>query len=154
MSDSTLTRSERIRILLENYVDVEAGLRDRRGNGDHVPLMSACWNHPSYRQLDQLLGLLKDSQRNLYWHLSQTYFHAFTRRVLVCQHPRCEVTYPSWVNISFHSHGRRPVAVVPRAVRQVHPSVRGERVVEAIEWLEAGWLGDVFLPDELVHLAA
>jgi len=53
-----LTRRERIVVLLDNYTDVEAGLRDRKGEDVlHLPLMCKAWNHPSYRELDRLLGV-------------------------------------------------------------------------------------------------
>ena len=153
MSES---RTERIRILLDNYVDVEAqGLRDGMGQGgEHLPLMSRAWNHQSYAELDRLLGRMRDEVRSLYWQLSQVYFYAGTRRVLACANPRCEVTYPSWHDIAFHRHGHRHVQLVPKVVRTINPCVDRVQVSVAIGWLEGNWRGEVFLPDELVHLAA
>jgi len=62
-----LTRRERSVVLLDNYTDVGAGLRDRKGEDVlHLPLMCRAWNHPSYRELDRLLGRLKDERHRLY----------------------------------------------------------------------------------------
>ena len=155
MTETTTDRLERISILIDNYMDVEMqGLRDAGGNGEHLALMSRAWNHPSYRQLDILLGLMRDQQRGLYWHLAQSYFYAPTRRVLACAKPHCEATWPTWVTLSFHQHGRQHVPLVPRAIRQVNPVVDRVQVQDAFAWLEDRWLGEVYLPDELAHLAA
>jgi hypothetical protein len=105
-----VTRRERIVVLLDNYTDVEVGLRDRKGDAEHLPLMCRAWNHPSFRELDRLLGVMKDKRHPLYWHLSMTYFHARLRRVNVC--PRCRSVMPSWHSANFHKHGHSNVAVV------------------------------------------
>jgi hypothetical protein len=148
----TPSRRERIVVLLEWYVDVEAqGLRDGRGDGDHLPLMSRAWNHPSYRELDRLLGVMRDHRRHLYWHLSQTYFYAAKRQVLQC--PRCRGVMPAWHTANFHKHGHSNVAVVPRVVRVRRPEVRDAHVDEAVTWLEQQWSGELFLPDELMVAA-
>lgn len=140
-------------MLLDNYVDVESGMRDRRGTGEHVPLMCAAWNHPSYRELDRLLGVMKTERRHLYWHLSETYFRSSMRRVLQC--PRCRGIVPTWHSANFHKHGHSNVAVVPRVVRVIRESVEERQVALAVAWLDERWsLMDVFLPDELTHLAA
>lgn len=152
---STNGRVERLRILLENYVDVvEQGLRDQRGEGEHLPMMSRAWNHASYRELDRVLVQLREREPPLYWHLSQLYVYAPTRRVLVCANPHCTATFPSWVRVSFHKHGRRHVPFVPRVIRQPKVVVDDVQVGRAIAWLEREWQGEVFLPDELMHLAA
>ena len=147
----SLTRRERIVVLLDNYVDVEAGLRDRGSEGIHVPLMCSAWNHPSYRELDRLLGEMKDACQHLYWHLAQTYFHSSHRRVLQC--PRCKGIMPTWHSANFHKHGHSNVAVVPRVVRVIHQAVRNEHVEEAVVWLDENWRGDPSLPDELMVAA-
>lgn len=142
-------------LLLENYVDVEAsGLRDVRGDGEHLPLMSRCWNHPSYRELDRLLVALRDEHRHLYWHLAQTYFYSPQRRVRQC--PRCKVMMHSWTQSpNFHKHGRTDVPIVPRVVRILDSRVNSNYVARAVAWIDERWrLQDVFLPDELLPLVA
>jgi hypothetical protein len=149
------TRQERIVMLLENYVDVEAsGLRDQRGEGEHLPLMSRCWNHPSYVELDRLLDQLRTQRRHLYWHVSQRYFYSTQRRVLQC--PRCLGIMPSWhQSPNFHKHGHKNVAVVPRVVRVSHPDVHVGLVEQGVAWIDGAWaLQDVYLPDELLPLVA
>jgi hypothetical protein len=145
-----VTRRERIVVLLDNYVDVEAGLRDLKGESEHIPLMCRAWNHPSYRELDRLLGVMKDERHHLDWHLSNTYFHAPRRQVKMC--PRCRAVMPSWHSANFHKHGHSNVAVVPRVVRVVDTRVQDERVEEAVGWLEAEWKGEPYVPDDLLPL--
>jgi hypothetical protein len=146
-----LTQRERITILLEHYTDVEAGMRDRKGTGDHIPLMCAAYNHPSYQQLIHQLKQLRQHHRHLYWHLQQTYLTGQHRRVLHC--PRCSTTLPTWSHVSYHQHGRTIVAVVPRTIRVVHPRVHRAHVDTAIAWIDTHWHGTAFLPDELLPLA-
>jgi hypothetical protein len=71
-----------------------------------------------------------------------TYFHAPRRRVNVC--PRCKTVMPSWSSVNFHKHGHTNVAVVPRVVRIVDPSVREEQVEAAVGWLDAEWSGEPY----------
>lgn len=147
MSDSP--RRERIVVLLENYNDVEAGLRDSRGDGEHMPLMCAAWNHPSYQELDRLLGVMREQRAHLYWNLSETYFRSTKRRVLQC--PRCKGVVPTWFSGGhFHKHGNSNVAIVPKVVAVIHKNVRTGHVEQAIAWLDEQWHGEIFLPDELM----
>jgi hypothetical protein len=155
MAETGPTRRERLVVLLDNYVDVEAsGLRDQRGDGERLPLMSRCWNHASYRELDRLLSAMRDERRHLYWHLSQTYFYAPRRRVLQC--PRCLGIVPAWhQSPNFHKHGHKNVAVVPRVIRVPESGVHEAYVEQAVGWIDERWaLDDVFLPDELLPLVA
>lgn len=142
-------RRERIVVLLENYVDVVEGLRDRLGSGEHLPLMCRAWRVPAqgYPELDHQLGIMRASEPSLYWHLAQTYFHSTRRRVLEC--PRCRAVMPTWHSANFHKHGHSNVAVVPRVIRIVRSEVRAQSVEDAIDWLETNWRGEVFVPDEL-----
>ena len=145
-----MTRQERILVLLENYMDVVNGLRDRKGSGEHLPLMCRPWNKPAlgYPELQRLLDLLKVEQREMYRHLSQKYAHSPQRRVLQC--PRCQGVLPTWSSHNFHKHGHQNVAVVPRVLRVVPGWVKEERIQAAIEWLDGHWSGaGPFLPDEL-----
>lgn len=151
---SSVARRDRIVVLLENYVDVESGLRDRRGDGEHLPLMCRPWNQPrqGYPELDHQLGRMRDSEPTLYWHLSQTYFHSTRRRVLEC--PRCRGIVPTWHSVNFHKHGHSNVAIVPRVIRVVRSEVRTATVDDAVTWLERNWRGEVFIPDELLPAVA
>lgn len=150
---TTHTRRELIVVLLENYNDVEAGLRDVRGDGEHIPLMCRPWNQPrqGYPELDHQLGVMREQAPHLYWHLAETYFRATHRRVLQC--PRCRGVMPSWSSANFHKHGHTNVAVVPRVIRVVRAGVRAPIVEDAITWLERNWRGDPFIPDELLPAA-
>lgn len=73
-------RHETIRVLLDNYEDVLNGFRDTRGDGEHIPLMCAAFNHPSYRQLTRLLLKLRAQHPD--WH------HQLVARYLWAPHQR------------------------------------------------------------------
>ena len=148
-----MTRQERIRFLLENFQDVQAGVRDRGSGGDHVPLMCRAWNHPSYQELERLLPLLGIAARPLYRAIVGTFVHSRAVRRAVC--PRClAVQAPSFVG-ELHAHGnRKSAAFVARMVRVPLYPVAERDVDGAIEWLDANWRGGVFVPDELLPLVA
>ncbi len=74
------------------------------------------------------------------------------RRVNYC--PRCGLRVDVWSSQSFHKHGHKNVALVPRVLRVVSPQVRPELVDEAIAWLDERWRGEVYVPDELLPLVA
>lgn len=137
-------------MLLENYRDVEAGWRDQRGEGEHIPLMCRPWNMPAegYPELDHQLGCLKKQKPTYYWHLAETYFRSVRRRVNQC--PRCLGVQPSWSSVNFHKHGQSNVAVVPRVLIVTRGGVSPEMVSAAVDWLEVHWRGAVFVPSELV----
>lgn len=147
-SDSSAARRERIELLLEWFNDVEAGMRDIVGTGEHIPLMCRAWRKPvqGYPELRFQLGQLSGREPRMYRHLAWWYFHSSKRRASVC--PRCNVTMHASQN--FHKHGRDTVAVVPRMLRVHQGWVRRTVVDEAIDWLEANWRGAVFVPDELM----
>jgi hypothetical protein len=145
------TRRERIAFLLEHLEDVRAGVRDRGGEADHIPLMCAASNSPSYKELERLLPLLRAERPALAWHLRATYF-APRRRVLMC--PRCQGVVPSWSSVNFHKHAAKNVALVPRVLRVVPVRVRPRLVAEAVGWLDERWRGEVYVPDELLPLVA
>ena len=144
-----MTRRERIVVLLENYLDVVHGLRDRLGTGEHIPLMCRAWNKPKqgYPELERLLLNLKLERKDLHRHLAEKYARSPQRRVLVC--PRCRGVMPTWSSVHFHKHGHTNVAVVPRVLRVVPGWVEEERIEEAVGWLDERWHGEPFLPDEL-----
>jgi hypothetical protein len=141
-----VTRRERIAFLLEHLEDLRAGVRDRGAGAVHIPLMCAAWNSPSYRELERLLTLLLAERPRLASHLSRTYF-APRRRMLSC--PRCDGRVEVWSSASFHRHGGRNVALVPRVLRVVPLAVRAEVVEDALAWLDEHWQGDIFVPNEL-----
>jgi hypothetical protein len=114
-----VTRQERIAFLLEHLEDVRAGVRDRGAGAEHVPLMCAAWNSPSYRELERLLTLLLAEQPRLASHVSRTFF-APRRQVKQC--PRCRGVLPSRSSVNFHKHSHSNVALVPRVLRVVPPT--------------------------------
>jgi hypothetical protein len=144
-------RAELIDFLLQHLEDVRAGVRDQGEAGEHIPLMCACWNHPSYQKLEALLVRLRHEQPRLARHLLENYF-APRRRVLACG--GCGRMWDAWATVSFHRHGRKSIAVVPRVVRRTSPELRSELVSAGIMWLEREWQGEVYLPDELLGLAS
>jgi hypothetical protein len=149
-----MTRTERIIVLLENYVLVVSGPLDRQGDGEHLPLMNRAWNAPGYKELERLRLVMRTEQRTLYWHLASTYFWPATRRVLVCANPRCTITYPSWAKINFHQHGQRHTPLVPKVMRVTDNHVNPAIVEQAVGWLDEHWVGEPFIPDELLPVAA
>lgn len=140
-------RRERIALMLEWYNDVEAGMRDVLGSGDHIPLMCRAWRVPEqgYPELRYQLGQLHSLEPRLYKHLAWWYFHSTRKRASVC--PRCNTVMHHTRN--FHQHGRQSVAVVPRMLRVQPAWVRQSVVDDAVDWLETNWRGAVFVPDEL-----
>ena len=137
-------------VLLDNYVDVVNGLRDRLGTGDHIPLMCRSWNKPAqgYPELERLRLELRRLEPHLYWHLAETYFRPESRRVHQC--PRCRGVMPVWHSANFHRHGHTNVAVVPRVLRTISPAVQAHLVERGITWLDEHWSDPgPFIPDDL-----
>lgn len=150
-----LTRTERILLLLDNYVDVVNGLRDKQGTGEHIPLMCRAWNAPTlgYPELERLRLRMQDEQPHLYWHLAESYFRPASRRVLQC--PRCRGVMPTWWSGNFHKHQHSNVAVVPRVIRIIDEGVKPVLVAAAVAWLDAEWREPgPFVPDDLKVMAA
>jgi hypothetical protein len=151
----SMTRRETITILLENYVDVESGLRDRQGTGEHIPLMCRPWNKPrlGYPELVRLLTLMETAVPTLRRHVAHRYMGMDSKRELVC--PRCRGVMPAWSSVNFHKHGHSNVAVVPRVRRTVPAWVSDERIDQAVAWLDERWSEPgPFLPDELMAKGA
>lgn len=147
-----MTRTERIETLLYHYVDVENGLQDRAFRGDDfLPRMCRSWNHPSYVELRRLIGYLQQLEPRLYWHLSQKFFKYEVRRVARC--PRCTAIYPASMIGGMHKHGQRGVELRPHPYR-AHLPVNDRRVRQAIEWLAERFVGEPFIPDDLLLVAA
>jgi len=151
-----VTRRDRIVVLLEHYNDVQPGLVDTDGgdgSGGGGLLADGCWKHYSYRELERLLGVMRDTSRATYWHLAETYFWAPRRRVAYC--PSCRRSSPTSKIDTFHKHGHgRTFKLVPKAERMVSPRVRPKIVALAIDWLESNWNGEPLIPDDLLGVAA
>ncbi len=148
----TLTRRERIVVLLEHYQDALPGLvRGEWQSGEgHALLADEVWNHASYQQLERLRVRLRDEAPRPYWHLAETYFRAGRRRVASC--PRCERQAPPGRVGELCNHGKqhaKTVAMVPRVVRAISAAVRPEEVGLGITWLDHNWRGDPSLPPAL-----
>ena len=149
-----LTRSEKIRVLLEHYSDVVAGLRERGTGGEHIPLMCAAWNHVSYQQLEALRGEMRTGAPTLYRTVVAVYVYPRFVRRAVC--PRCDAVAPPQLvgELHRHGHGRKSAAFVARMVRvPLYPVDQGQ-VESAIGWLNERWKGGVFVPDELLPLVS
>lgn len=153
-------REHRIVILLENFMDVEHGLRDRTLGDDGVIGMCAAWNHPSYVQLRRLLPLMRDTREFDYWHVAERFIRCSSRRVLKC--PRCHATEVAssagfddeGLSSRYHKHGRDGVLMVPFALKEWSRAVDPVVVKRGVHWLANRWHGEPFLPDELLARAA
>lgn len=155
-----MTRKERIEVLLHNYVDVEIGLQDRNFRGDDfLPRMSRAWNHPSYRELRRVVKIMQDTEPRLFWPLAETFFRYQEVRIAEC--PKCHRRYnPSlaWDEEKgeggFCKHGGGAVKLRPSVVRKISQAVRPEELDKALDWLEAAFVGEPFIPDDLLALVA
>jgi hypothetical protein len=129
-----------------------------QADGGVLAMMNRAWNHPSYRELERLRVALRHQEPSLYWHLAQTYFFAPVQVRLVC--PHCWDTLrkrgESWPahssQLTHHHPSKGRIPLVPRSVRRVSQAVEPESVEEAIEWLDDRWVGDVFVPDDVLSV--
>lgn len=145
-----MSRRDRIITLLEHYLDVEIGLQDRAfRSDDFLPRMSRAWSHPSYVELRRLIAILQVTNLSLFRALQHTYFKYEERRVSYC--PRCGGTDAPGKIASLHRHGQRTVQLVPRTIR-VRKLVDKHELARAIDWLEASFQGEPFVPDDLLAL--
>lgn len=121
-----MTRLERISFLLEHYLDVLAGVRDRGSGGEHLPLMCAAWNSVSYQELERLLPLLSADARPLYRAVVGTYVYPRFVRRAVC--PNCHVVKPPALVGELHKHHhRKSTAFVASMVRvPLYPGAQGD----------------------------
>ena len=113
-----------------------------------IPLMCRAGTIPATESSNVSGYSCAHTECSMYWHLSQTFIHPEKRRVLQC--PRCQGTMPAWSSVNFHKHGRTNVAVVPRVFRVYPRGVRQARVNDAVAWLDAHWVGEPFVPDDLL----
>jgi hypothetical protein len=143
-------RLSSIKLLLDHYLDVVQGLRDR-GNGDEgLALMCDAWNGPGYRRLEERRKQMILEERSLYRHLHQAYFDQMSRyekRVLAC--PACEMRVPAWSSTTFHTHGRRHVRLAPRVDKVYVRPLNTEGLRRGEAWLERRWGRDILIPDIL-----
>ena len=148
-----VTRRERIAFLLDHFHDVLDGVRDRGSGGDHIPLMCRAWNAPSYQELERLLPLLGRDVRPFYRAVVGTYVYPRFVRRAVC--PKCRaVKAPALVG-ELHTHaGRKSSAFVARMVRVPLYPVEQRDVDGAIVWFDDHWIGEPYVPDELLPLVA
>jgi len=148
-----MTKRDRIVLLLEQYVAVQPGLVDTYGGEGGALHTAGCWKHHSYVELERVVGVLREADRELYWHLAETYFRATEKRVAYC--PRCRGTDHATMIGRPCAHGqkgRRHVASdnrIPKVVRVVSSRVQARLVGRAVDWLEYLWQGDPVIPQDL-----
>ena len=154
------TRREKILVLLENYLDVIQGLQDSGiSDGDVIWRMCRAYSHPSYRELERLRKVLRDSEPFIYWHLAETYFRASVLPAKVC--PHCWDTlkkrtewWPPHLGPDFHRHGGKTVSLVLRPVRRISQAIRPECVEQAVAWIDDHFRGEPFVPDDVLAVMA
>lgn len=154
-------RQEIIATLLEWYRDVLESWNDGNGAGDYgFPRLCPVYNHPSYRELDRLLDAMRSQAPELYWNITQRYLYAPTKVVLRCARcgPKPERTEAALLHVKdthqpagneevHHKHGGTLVKLNPVRVRVPSQAIRPELITAGIEWLDAQWRGEPFVPD-------
>jgi len=155
------TRQEIIATLLEWYEAVLYSWQDGLGSGDYgFPMANLVWRHPSYRELERLLIVMREDEPIIYWNVMQRYLYAPSKPVLRCSacgpapekvesallHARDEPLPPFGVD-KFHTHGRKVLTLRPVRVRVPSLAIRPELVTAGIEWLDEHWSGEPFVPD-------
>lgn len=156
-------RRGKVETLLEFMLDVELGLRDPLGTGEHIPLMCRAWNAPAYRRLRQLIAELGWADPVAKLHLSARYLAYTTRQVLRC--PTCRriesVSLPWKPIVAGDRRRRRPGIRVCHAcpgkprlrehVERVHPEwVEPAKVERGIVWLVEHFRCDPSLPEDVL----
>jgi len=134
------SRTELVRLLLDQYVDVERGIQESRGD-DPLALMCRAWNHPSFQRLIRLRLQLRDERPDLYWHVAETYLRCGFARALEC--PDCDRLESTHSGRTHHTHGTRVrprlVQLTLKRVRVVRSGVDLEKVEEGISWIAQNW---------------
>lgn len=147
-----------MRELLETYSDVAwpitPSLEERGGKAstrylDRSP--QDLWFQGSYRQLEAALQALRAGHAHVYWHVSQRYLVAPSKRGFGCPVCRRETDRPCWHKPGEQARLERfgPTDI---SVRRVHKGV-SPALVEAgldllVEWFRSEGVS-VFLPREL-----
>ena len=145
-------RKESIAVLLEHYRDVLDGIPDRehRGSDDLLALMCPAWNHRSYQQLERRLRDLKAERPKLHAKLETRYLRYTERRVAWCK--RCGEHPASHVgNVHRHPPGRS-VSLKPKMLRVLPRNDDPAGVAQALDWLEARWVGRADLPKAVFEI--
>lgn len=152
-------RQEIIATLLEWYEAVRESWNDGAGSGDYgLPMLCPVYNHPSYRELDRVLHEMRHAEPVLYRVITQRYLYAPTKVVLRCPkcgpkperieaaalHPKDTPQAPGGEDIH-HKHAGTLIKLNPVRVRVMQ--VKPELLVKGIEWLDANWQGEPFVPD-------
>jgi hypothetical protein len=147
-----VSRRERIVVLLDHYHDVQRGLWDGRADGGGVPLMCSVWNTPAYQRLEVLLRQLRRAEPRAWRAVYATYSEPSFRRRAWCS--SCDGVAPPEHVGGLHTHGRTVTVLHSRMVRVPLLPVEDVDVDIAVDWLEAHWAGGVFVPTELLGVAA
>lgn len=151
-------RLEVIGTLLEWYEAVLNSWHDVRAAGDHgYPRVCPVLNHPSYRELERLLPMLRDHDPVVYWDVAQRYLYAPSKVVLRCSscgpkpdHPSYGLLHPKDEVMGadrWHNHGRTVVQLRPARVRVPSKAIEPKHLTVGIAWLEENWRGEPFVPD-------
>lgn len=153
-------RQEIIATLLEWYEDVLNSWADGTAVDPHgYPRENQIIRHPSYRELERLLGEMRIAEPVIYWDMVQRYLYAPQRVVYRC--PRCgpkpeslaaglphpkDLPPPPYGKDVDHKHGGKLWALRPTRIRMCW-AIRAENLVRGIEWLDHNWQGEPFVPD-------
>ena len=167
-------REEIVSTLLEWYEDVLNSWNDGLGAGDYrYPRLCPAYNHPSYKELDRLLDVMRSEIPVTYWNISQRYLYAPSKVVMRC--PRCgpspnrieaslihprDVPRPSG-NEKLICSGRRrenrlhgPELMRPVKVRIPSRAVRPDEIRSGISWLAENFAIEPTIPNfEARHAA-
>ncbi len=163
MSDTaTLSpKEDKIEQLLSWYVDVLEGWQElgRGADGFGLKMMSRAWNTRTYQELNRCLLALRDEDCRTYWHVRERWLTGGWRTVLAC--PSCgaveNVAAKHFVEglkgrhvVLKHKHAGESVFFVLRSVPHVSAAVRPEVVTAGVRWLADRFVGEPFIPLELL----
>lgn len=159
-------RQEIIHTLLEWYEDVLNSWQDGLASEAFgYPTVNAILRHPSYRELERLLPMLRAEEPVTYWNVMQRYLYAPTKVVYRCAscgprqdsptyailHPN-DQPQPHWGDrddgpTMMHRHGRKVVTLRPCRVRAPSLAIRPELVSRGIVWIDDHFAVEPFIPD-------
>lgn len=169
-------RRERVLTLLEFYRDVLEGLRERGPvcvgppdvcgerdcrrlgvcvESDNVlAMMCEAYNHPSYRELERLLGVLRVREPLLWralWQRFVGYVERRRARCAVCgDHPASAV---GKVHRGCRRKGRT-VTLRAVTVREFPPGFDAAAAERAVDWLVESWRGPVVVPPDVLQVVS